>query len=98
MLFRSLPTDWGQTESLPTAETRVSTGGLSGGDARTLERNLERWAADAAHQAEVRDSFSQSHRVPVALIGWQPSAPTDLDSLAWLIESAQGEDLNALLK
>jgi len=94
---RTLPTDWGQAGPLSAANASGSTGGLNGGETRTLENNLERWAADAAHQAEVRDSFSQSHRVPVALIGWQATSPTDLNSLAALIESAEGEDLGDLL-
>ncbi len=94
---RVLPTDWGQAGNLRASKATASSDNLGRVETRTLERNLERWAADAAHQAEVRDSFARGYEVPLATIAWQTTAPTDLDSLAALVDTAGGFDLTGLL-
>ncbi len=53
--------------------------------------NLQRWGAEAHRQSEAREEFAARWKTRVATVPWQPHPPTDIDSLADLIE--QSEDL-----
>jgi anion-transporting ArsA/GET3 family ATPase len=88
---RMLPLHWTAPAHLAAAE------GMSNADAAALERNLERWAADALRQAEVRSAFAERFAAPIATVGWQHTAPADFDALAGLIETSEGFDLASLL-
>lgn len=55
------------------------------GTPRLLARNLALWAREARRQEQVRDEFAARYRTNVAQIGWQATAPTDLDALGSLI-------------
>lgn len=70
---RTLPTEWEKAE-IPADTTRP------------LARNLALWAREARRQETVRDEFAARYRTPVVSIGWKATAPTDLDSLAALID------------
>ncbi len=69
---RALPTEWEKAEIPEDA-------------ARPLARNLALWAREARRQETVRDEFAARYRVPVATIGWRPTAPTDLEALDALV-------------
>lgn len=74
---RSLPESWIGAEAPP--RTRVA-----------LAANLERWSLEAQQQRTARRELGERHDTPIATIPWQRHPPTDLDSLAELIESADG--------
>jgi len=79
---RNLPESWYGTESP-----------LSG----PVAENLQRWGEEAHRQALVRRRFSARWQVEPATIPWQSTAPTNLEHLAMMIDSAQGLDLDQLL-
>jgi anion-transporting ArsA/GET3 family ATPase len=64
---------------------------------RALERNLFRWSAEAHRQAEARRGFVERYNATITTVGWQSTAPTDIDGLARLISSASGADIEGLL-
>jgi anion-transporting ArsA/GET3 family ATPase len=70
---RTLPTAWERAE-IPADTTRP------------LARNLALWAREARRQETVRDEFAARYRTKIVSIGWQPTAPTNLESLAALID------------
>ncbi len=61
-----------------------------------LAENLERWGAEARRQADVRREFASRYRATLSTVPWEPSAPTDLDALEAMIESADGLPLTDL--
>lgn len=61
-----------------------------------LEENLARWAAEAERQTDLRTQFSDRYSTEVTTIGWQPTAPTDLDALESLLTTAGGYSLENL--
>ena len=62
-----------------------------------VAKNLERWGYEAHRQSIVRQRFSARWHVEPATIPWQSTAPTTLEQLALMIESADGLDLDGLL-
>jgi anion-transporting ArsA/GET3 family ATPase len=74
---RSLPEEWIGAE--PPSGTGVA-----------LAANLERWSAEAHRQRTARRELGEHYDTPIATVPWQRHPPTDRDSLAELIESAQG--------
>jgi len=62
-----------------------------------IAENLRRWGTEAHRQAAVRHRFSARWHIHPATIPWQSSAPTDLERLAAMIDSAEGLDLDRLL-
>lgn len=69
---RTLPNDWDEAE-------------IATDTPRPLARNLALWAREAQRQETVRDEFAARYRTTVTTIDWQPTAPTDLDSLLDLV-------------
>ncbi|HEX2154348.1 MAG TPA: ArsA-related P-loop ATPase [Acidimicrobiia bacterium] len=53
-----------------------------------LAANLERWGVEAMNQRTARRELGERHRIAIATVPWQRRPPTDLDSLAELIEMA----------
>lgn len=80
---RSLPDDW--------------IGARPGRVDPALADNLRRWGAEANRQRDLRTAFASRYRTGLASIPWQIRAPTDLESLANLIDQAEGFDLKSLL-
>lgn len=80
---RTLPEDW-----IDAHPGRV---------AAEYAQNLRRWGAEAQRQRDIRVEFAGRYRTELTTIPWRPRAPTDLDSLADLISSAEGFDPVGLL-
>ncbi|MDH4119034.1 MAG: AAA family ATPase [Acidimicrobiia bacterium] len=80
---RTLPEDW-----IDARPGRV---------AAVFAENLKRWGDESRRQRDLRTEFEARYRTPLSHIGWQPVAPTDLDSLESLVSEATGFDLDALL-
>lgn len=55
-----------------------------------LRATVEMWAAETLRQRDFRDEFSSRYGALVATIPWSRDAPTDLDGLARLADSATG--------
>ena len=81
---RTLPTEWAHAKP--------------GKTTAALRDNLARWGAEALRQNDLREEFASRYRTQLADIPWQAHAPTDLDSLAALIDDAQGFDLRRLIR
>lgn len=62
-----------------------------------LVENLERWAAEANRQRDMRVEFAARYRTELATVDWQRHPPTDLDTLEDLVTGAAGLDLDRLL-
>jgi anion-transporting ArsA/GET3 family ATPase len=73
---RSLPMRW--TTAPVSARTNLA-----------LAENLHRWGAEAQRQADARAEFASRYPAPLASIPWLAQAPTDLEALAGLLESAE---------
>ncbi len=80
---RTLPAEWALAK--PTNSTPL------------LRDNLARWGAEAARQVDLREEFASRYRTQLAEIPWLPKSPTDLDSLAALVDVAEGFDLRSLI-
>jgi hypothetical protein len=61
-----------------------------------LHVNLERWGAEARHQAEVRLEFANRHKTVPLQIPWMEHAPTSIDALAALVDAADARVLEVL--
>lgn len=88
---RVLPASWQAVRDIDQPD------GVSMAALATINRNLGRWGADAARQAEVRTAFSERFGAPIATVAWQPEAPADFDALANLIDSSEGFPMAGLL-
>ena len=64
-----------------------------GPQARLLDENLARWAAESHRQTEARHEFASRYQTEMANVPWLERAPTDLEALASLV----GPDLADLL-
>lgn len=73
---RSLPESW------------IDARAPRGTDA-ALAANLERWGVESQKQRSARRELGERHRVAIVTVPWQRRPPTDLDSLAELIETAE---------
>ncbi len=62
-----------------------------------LAANLQRWVAEARRHADVRREFAAQHGMEPATVPWLADAPTDVDSLAGLLELSGGLDVEALI-
>lgn len=80
---RTLPEDW--------------IGARAGRVASEYADNLSRWGDESRRQRDLRVEFAARYRTEMTTIPWRPQAPTDLDSLAGLVASAEGFDVHALL-
>ncbi len=60
------------------------------GTSPALAANMARWKAETVRQRDTRDEFSARYGAKVATIPWSPTAPTDLDGLAGILERANG--------
>lgn len=78
---RTLPTAW--YDPRPPADGIVA-------------ENLQRWGAEAHRQAEAQEEFAVRWMTEVATVPWEPRPPTDLDSLAALIQASEGLPLDRL--
>lgn len=58
------------------------------GTSAALEQNLARWSAETTRQRDTREEFSSRYGAHIATIPWSSVAPTDLDSLAGLLDEA----------
>jgi anion-transporting ArsA/GET3 family ATPase len=74
---RALPTDWVSVDPDP---------GLS----VELGRIVQQWSAETLRQADARDEFSARYGARVATVAWQANPPTDLASLADLVDHSEG--------
>lgn len=74
---RSLPESW--IDAKPPRGTDAA-----------LATNLIRWGVEAQKQRSARRELGERYRVAIVTVPWQRRPPTDLDSLAELIESADG--------
>lgn len=74
---RSLPEDWIDAE-------------IPGGTDAALAANLRRWGEEARKQRTVRTELGERYDTTIATVPWRREPPTDLDSLAELIERAEG--------
>jgi len=79
---RSLPVDW--------------VGATAPDGDPELAANLERWSTESARQQRLRKQFSERYATQVTTMDWQPTAPTDLDSLESLLTTAGGYSLENL--
>ena len=50
----------------------------------------EQWSAETVRQADARGEFSTRYGATVVTLPWRPRPPTDLESLASLVEEGQG--------
>jgi anion-transporting ArsA/GET3 family ATPase len=80
---RSLPEAWAGAEA--PARTNLE-----------LIENLTRWGQEAHRQAEARSEFAARYRARVASIPWLAHPPTDVASLAAMLDQARGLDLESL--
>ncbi len=61
-----------------------------------LAANFARWSTESARQQRLRKQFSERYSTEVTTMEWQPTAPTDLDSLESLLTTAGGFSLENL--
>ena len=81
---RVLPTSWATAVAAADAPTEIN-------------HNLSRWAAQARHQSEVTQEFSDRYGAPIASIPWQNASPTDPIALEAMLKSASDLNLEELL-
>lgn len=62
-----------------------------------LAENLARWGAEAHRQTEAREEFAARWDATVATVPWRARAPTDLETLAGLIDDSQNLPLDRLI-
>jgi anion-transporting ArsA/GET3 family ATPase len=55
-----------------------------------VARVVEQWSAETIRQADARDEFSARYGAAVATVPWRPHPPTDLASLAGLLDDSAG--------
>lgn len=72
---RSLPETW--IDARPPRGTEAA-----------LAANLARWGVEAQKQRSARRELGERHGVAIVTVPWQRRPPTDLDSLAEMIETA----------
>ncbi len=74
---RSLPEEWiGAT--------------APSGTEPALAENLWRWSAESQRQRTARREFGERYDTAIATIPWHPHPPNDVESLAAMVESAEG--------
>ena len=65
-------------------------------DDAELAENFARWSTESSRQQRLRTQFSERYSTEVTTMDWQPTAPTDLDSLEALLTTAGGYSLENL--
>ncbi len=73
---RILPDEWADAVAPP-------------GTSPALEQNLARWSAETHTQRDAREEFSSRYGAHIATIPWSSTPPTDLDSLAGMLDGAR---------
>jgi arsenite-transporting ATPase len=85
---RSLPRDWAYAaRDLDASATETD---------EALQANLTAWAGEADRRCRLHDDFANETGLPVLTIPWLDTAPTTVDAVAEMVESAN-EDLLDLL-
>lgn len=74
---RTLPEEWIEAKAPPGTEP-------------SLAENLRQWAEEARRQRAARRELGDRYGTPIATISWRPQPPTDLDSLAAMVEEGSG--------
>ncbi len=80
---RELPPEW-ETARAPDAPPS----GIDASEWNALVANLQRWSAEARHKAETRREFAARHGSLLATVPLLMDPPTDLESLAELMEDS----------
>lgn len=74
---RTLPETWARAQAPPRTSLE-------------LAENLRRWGAESQRQRDARVGFAARFEAPLCTIPWLPTAPTDLDGLAAVIDRSEG--------
>lgn len=80
---KQLPESWTEGKNLRNAD-------VSPQDRISLRDNLTRWAGEVRRQHDVKQEFAAHHALELVNVPWAEEAPTSVDALADLLQSAAG--------
>ncbi len=80
---KQLPESWTEGKSLRNADVTPPV-------RMALRDNLTRWSGEVRRQHDVKQEFAARHALELVDVPWAEEAPTSVDALAALLESAPG--------